>query len=573
MNSFLKNAKGVITVFVSLLLVSVLSFGTLIIEAGRYQSAKNQLAEANISAATSVLSSYDMDLYQRYGILAYTNDNETQADFQEYIYFNSDLDSEYRGNNATCLYRITNADMNGFYNLTYPSVLKRQILSKSKYLRSTYSYTVNSNNFGSFVSSFNSKCANITPILTAAKNSASGGVGMTKKALKYVESAFKDLKIYDEGCKAKISPSVMSILPSKTGTVKDIVPDSEIEAIQATLDDAKTVVPQYSSSIGNISAVNEDDESTAAVSINYSGIREKMQSQTVAGGGGLAETALTTVNRMRNVLSQLASGDDAQKNLMVNSYIAKHCANRTYIPDGFSGATNPNANDNFVSACAEYMFGGSGSETDNQEAAYWMIFYLRFVDNLNYISKTYGYNSSTADNYVLLAYYESLIDMELMTTYKDEVLVPMTKTSLFLDLSKASAFTSFTRTCDILDVLKNNVKSLKSVRKTVGDAQKNYYTVNGTDYACYSDYIAAALWFVSNADKLMRLSDIIQLEMRYKQAHILGETVTFRSKNYYTYCRVETTATFSTLLPVISINGEGNSLSGASYKSVKYVGF
>ena len=160
-----------------------------------------------------------------------------------------------------------------------------------------------------------------------------------------------------------------------------------------------------------------------------------------------------------------------------------------------------------------------------------------------------------------------------MTSYKNETSVPMTKTSLFLDPSSVVSFNAFTRTCDILDVLKNQIRSVKTVQKSVGDTQVNCYTVSGSDDADYNDYIAVALWFVSNADKLMRLSDVIQLEMRYKQAHILGETVSFRSKNYYTYCRVETNATFSTLLPVISINGGGNALSVSSFKSIKYVGF
>ena len=572
MSGFLNKTKGVITVFISLLLMSVLSFGTLVIEAGRYQSAKNQLSEVNISAATSVLSNYDMDLYQRFGILAFTDDNDTKTNFSENVYFDSDLNAGYRGNNATCLYRISDAKMTGFYNLTYPSVLKRQILSKSKYLRSTYSYAVNTNNVNSFLGSFMSKCSTVTPILQSAI-SGSNPTGIFSAACSRVESAFTDLKIYDEGCTANLSSSATSILPSKTGTVKDVVPDSEIEAIQATLDDAKTVVPAYSSSIGNVSAVNEDNESTAAVSINYSGIREKMKNQRVTGSGGLADIALNTVSSMQNVLAQLSSGDGAQVNLMVNSYIAKHCANRTYIPNGFSGATDSRATDNFVSACAEYIFCGSGSEKENQEAAYWMIFYMRFVDNLNCISSIRQLSTGSAALKVLLAYYESLIDLELMTSYKNETSVPMTKTSLFLDPSSIVSFNAFTRTCDILDVLKNQIRSVKTVQKSVGDTQVNCYTVNGSDNAGYSDYIAASLWFVSNADKRMRLSDIIQLEMRYKQAHILGETVSFRSKNYYTYCRVETNATFSTLLPVISINGGGNALSVTSFKSIKYVGF
>ena len=62
---FRKNSHGVITVFISLMLVSVLSLGTLVVEVARYQSAKTQLAEANISASTSMVANYDVDLYKR----------------------------------------------------------------------------------------------------------------------------------------------------------------------------------------------------------------------------------------------------------------------------------------------------------------------------------------------------------------------------------------------------------------------------------------------------------------------------------------------------------------------------
>ena len=48
---FRKNSYGVITVFISLMLVSILSLGTLVIEIARYQTAKTQLSEANISAS------------------------------------------------------------------------------------------------------------------------------------------------------------------------------------------------------------------------------------------------------------------------------------------------------------------------------------------------------------------------------------------------------------------------------------------------------------------------------------------------------------------------------------------
>ncbi|MCR4614917.1 MAG: DUF5702 domain-containing protein [Clostridiales bacterium] len=566
-----KNEKGVITVFVSLLLVSVLSFGTLMIESGRMHSAKAQLGEVGISAATSVLSNYDLNLYQRYGILAYNLDDDTRARFQDHIYFDSDLDADYLGNNVSSLYGIKDTTVTGFYNLTYPSVLKRQIMSKSKYLRSSYAFALNFNNASNLIADFRSKVSRV-------KNVVSDAIGKTAEAayvsaLANLEAAYVDLRIYDEADQAKLSAGIKNALPTSTGTIKDNIPSDEAEAIQATLDDAKSVVPQYASSIGTISATNDDTESTAEVRIDASSVRANMKSARVNGQGGLAQTAYNTLNAMTNTLGQLCADGEQSKNLLLNSYLAKHCPNRTYIPDGFTGATDAKATDNFVKCYAEYIFGGSAEEIANQESAYWEIFYFRFCDNMNCLIQKYPDIGNSATK-VLWAYYESLVDMTLLTDYCTETFVPLTKTRLFLPINNLAAFSNFSRVSDVYDVLKNRFGSVNcTIERKINEVTKTGYSCEGTDYADYTDYVSIALWFVSNADKLTRLSDLIQLEMRYKQSHLYGESVTFRSRDCYTYCKVEINARFRTVLPVISVDSHGDAFSKASLKSIKYVGF
>ena len=570
MSGVKRKEKGVITVFVSTLLISVLSFGTLFIEAGRLHSAKAQLAEVNISSAESVLSNYDLNLYQRYGILAYNLDNDTKTRFQDYIYFDSDLDANYLGNNATCLYNIKNAELTGFYNLTYPSVLKRQILSKSKYLRSSYSYTMNLGNMANIIAEFRNKADTVNGVLSS---SAQNPEPKYVSALSHVEDAFRDLSIYNEAAQAVLDSNTTNILPSKTGVKKDNIPQSEVEAIQATLDDAKNVIPEYTSYIGGIDAGNEDVESTAKVSINSSSIRSSMKSANVFGSNSLASTAKSTISSMKNILSSLGTGTDGQTNLLLNSYLTKHCPNRAYVPDGFAGAANSNSKDNFVNSYAEYIFGGKASETENQEAAYWQIFYFRFCDNLYCIIKNYSSFGNNASK-ILWAYYESLIDMNLLTDHSGDVVVPITKTKLFLPINDETKLNYFSRDSYIDDVLKNKLNTLnQEIQMQSNNKAGKYKSCSGVNYAGYSDYISIALWFVSNAEKFTRLSDLIQLEMRYRQAHISSETLSFRSENCFTYCRVETEAQFRTLLPVLSIDDHGEAFSQASFSKVKYVGF
>lgn len=576
MNRSCKNEKGVITVFVSLLLVSVLTLGTFVIEAGRLHSARAQLSEVNISAASSVLSNYDFNLYQRYGILAYKLDKDTKARFQDYMYFDSDLDSNFKGNNATCLYDIKDAKLTGFYNLTYPSVLKRQILSKSKYLRSSYAFVVNFNNLGTVIESFNNKYSSISNTLENAASQNPNADYVT--SLGYVESAYKDLRTYDESAQSVLSDSNTEILPSTTEIVEDVVPKDEVDSIQAVLDDAKQVVPKYASSIGGVTFSTVDKENDAHVSINYSSIRQKMAAGNVSGASGLAKTASNTIKAMGDILNNLGKGTEAQNNLLLNSYLTKHCPNRAYSPDGFVSIKENKSDSIFVKSFAEYLYGGKPTETENQDAAYWQIFYFRLCDNLNCIVKNYSASCNDAAK-VLWAYYESLIDMTLLTDFKTSAVVPLTKTKLFLPIDDKSKLNSFNKLSIIDDVLKNNVKSMNvKVNMMANDDTKkgelrDYYSCPGSDYASYTDYISITLWFVSNAEKLTRLSDLIQLEMRHSQSGLSSEAVSFKSQDYYTYCRVEAQAQFRTLLPVLSIDNNGNSFSQASFSKIKYVGY
>ena len=111
--------KGVITVLISLLLVGVLSIGTLVIEAGRFQAAKTQLAEANISASTSMIAAYNPDLYGRYGLLAIDTERFTPERAVDYLNFNADQVVGYRGNRLSRLYVVDSVELMGLYNLTY----------------------------------------------------------------------------------------------------------------------------------------------------------------------------------------------------------------------------------------------------------------------------------------------------------------------------------------------------------------------------------------------------------------------------------------------------------------------
>ena len=113
------NSQGVITVLVSLLLVGILSLGTLVLEAGRFQAAKTQLAEASGSASTSMIAAYDSELFARYGLLAIDTERFTTERCMDYLNFNSDLSVGYKGNKVSRMYTIDSVEVEGMYTLQY----------------------------------------------------------------------------------------------------------------------------------------------------------------------------------------------------------------------------------------------------------------------------------------------------------------------------------------------------------------------------------------------------------------------------------------------------------------------
>lgn len=135
MNKWMKNASGVITVMVSLLLIPLLSFGTLIMEAGRYVSAKQMLADAQITASMSILANYNVYLYERFGILAIdpaADKDQTQADFVNNLKYNSDNVDNIPSSSK--LYNLdSDISFKTIYNLSDYGILKRQILEYAKY--------------------------------------------------------------------------------------------------------------------------------------------------------------------------------------------------------------------------------------------------------------------------------------------------------------------------------------------------------------------------------------------------------------------------------------------------------
>lgn len=563
MNKLIRQTQGVITIFISLMLTAILSVGSLVLEAGRFQSARTQLGEANVSAATSTLSEYNSDLFERFGIIAFEGDSYAESLYSEYINFNSDLSGESLGSNISRLYSLDTVTLTGLYNLTYPTVLKRQIIAKSKYLKGSFNLWLTSETMPRLFTEFKAKAQKVSQWTKDISGDVSSDIS---SATSSIESALKSSYDYDDSLKVTLGSSTAALLPTATGTIENSIPDGEKENIQATLEDAKKIVDNYSSSIGNIDNSEAEQESTVGIDISSLSLdsRKKITDKDIA---NLSQKCSNTSSNISNILSRLSQGDDGQNNLLLNSYIAQYFSNRTQTAAGYIGAPRYTSTaEGFTSACAEYVFAGNRSEINNQKSAYWAIFYLRLVDNAYKIFSNYDSRSS-ADK-LLWSYYETLIDMEMLTSEK--TLIPLTKEALFLPMEKiGTVASSFGSTRTVSDSL-HSVGSLTEYKRS--DYSDSSLTVNGKDYFNYTDYISFALWLVPNANKLMRVADLIQTEMRYRQKYVNHETTSFLMQNQYTYARVEAKAKFNSVLPIISL-GSNSNLNGIGISSIKYVGY
>ncbi len=570
-----KDCQGVITVFIALMLASVFSLGTLVIEASRYQAAKTQLLDATVSAGNSMLAAYNSELYERYGLLAIDTDSFTMERCRDYLDYNGDLASSFFGNNLTRMYSIKSVELQGLYNFTYPSVIKRQILNRAKYHVVPQDYALNRYNINSFFSELKSKCQYVSSALETVANGSGNGsnkdiTGDMKSALTSLYKTYLNIQKHDDACAAVLDNSSVALLPSKTGTVESVDTSSDVEAIQNTLSNVSTTLGGDTSHL----AMTEVEFSQTDVNVDISFISgmvsEIKDASTVSDVKSVAKKYATKcrslaqgINAAINMLST-----DTDGNLLLNSYIANYFSNRNYSVNGYVGPGKKSSfsgeSSNFAAACAEYLFGGNNSEISNQEKAYDYILAMRLVNNLYDV-----FNSSNSFNpnsvystlaHICWGYYESATDTQLLTFYNTGV--PFNKEDLFLNPNNCanvnSAFSS-----------RSFIKAMQSLGVHNGTA----FTVKGSSEFSYKDSLALALWILPNSDKMMRIADLIQLEMRYNQKYVQHKTASFLMSEQNTFCRVQCTAKINSILPVISVGSDGGGIGNVTFKNVRYSGY
>lgn len=569
-----KNSHGVITVMISLMLTGILSFGTMVIEAGRLQGARTQLDDANLSAGTSMIASYNSILYERYGLLAIDNDLFNVGRFREYLDFNSDRGAGYKGNNISTFYVVKTAEVEGMYNLTYPAVLKRQLLSRAKYHVIPQDYSLNYYNMDYFISDYQSRATYVSNALqTVTSGAAAQGTlndvpADMQSALNNLYSVFSKTKKFDEAYNVTIKSSDVSLLPSSTGTITHSVPAEDMEAINNAVSDANTILGANGALLASNrgSAYNEIDV-TLNTSFASNVVSELADLQQLpAKAVSITTDCRIMVQGINAALNMLNS--DKEGTLLLNSYIAGYFPNKNYTVESYIGpaigaAISGVDNSAFSGACVEYVFSGNASETINQQNAYDYIIATRLVSNLySTITNSSSFNANNACSvaaHIAWAYYETCADAELL--FKYNAIVPLSKSNMILPINNISAVNNAFASKDFLAGM-----------RTLGILKDNTFIVNGYDKTNYRDALAFALWFVPNSEKMLRVADLVQLEMRYREQHVENGTATFLMSEQNTFCRVKCIGNLNSVLPVISL-GSGDDVKGTPIQSIKYVGY
>lgn len=153
---FFRRTKGVISVFLIIIMLPLLTSAVILVDGTRYHSAKTMVQEAGDLAAYSTIANYNQDLKEQFGLFA-IDDKELTATFKKYFtetlgYSESEAESysqkvqglissavfkggQYKNANFFNMYNfeVTNATATGIHPLSDPGVLQNQIVEYSKY--------------------------------------------------------------------------------------------------------------------------------------------------------------------------------------------------------------------------------------------------------------------------------------------------------------------------------------------------------------------------------------------------------------------------------------------------------
>lgn len=575
--------RGVITVLVAGMLLGMLSLGTLVLEMGRYTAGKTQLSAAADSAASSMIASFDPALYERYGLLSIDKDKFTAERVIEYLKFNSDLSAGYQSNKISTLYSLEGVEFSGLYNLTYPALLKRQLLSQAKYRIVPENNTINLYNIRQILDELADKCNSVENemlrIQNRGNNPQPGGDSTVQMALAALLKTFcpegSSVQV-NKAFDVVLSNASVALLPGTTGTVESFDTTADQEKIANTVLDAIDEIGENITAYDAYTAYEETDVSNNDFENlrGFSAYVDKYHNGTIQVGQN--DGTFSAPKALAQKVSQITAGIRAgiatltpgwEENLLLNTYLSNFFSNRTRRAVSYMGPLETQDfaagadNLTFYSACTEYLLGGSADEQENQKAAMQVMMSIRMIYNLYLIMNQSSYqpeNPWSVSTHLTWAYYETVADLWLQSLY--DISVPLNKERPIIPMNDPSKVVAAFASGDFAEGMNK-----------LGWYNGTTFEIPGEKFY-YTDSLALSLWFVPNSVKLLRTADLIQLEMRYKEQHLDGGVASFLMSEQNTYCRISVTAKLKSMLPIIPLGGT-DSIDSIPFQTIRYAGY
>lgn len=190
LNYFIKNKRGVVSVFVAIILVVTMSFSSLMVEIGRARSVNSIVSQITESAAFSTLSKYDRDLYKRFALMALSPDIE-EGTFENYVRasLNEGIDNPISIEQSI---KAVDIKVDKMYPLANPNVIRAQIEEAWKY-RGPYNLAEGTLNLEKSITDYIKNLEKASTVITFFKSIAT----MTNDIVTCVEKVVTFTEDYD----------------------------------------------------------------------------------------------------------------------------------------------------------------------------------------------------------------------------------------------------------------------------------------------------------------------------------------------------------------------------------------
>jgi len=277
----------------------------------------------------------------------------------------------------------------------------------------------------------------------------------------------------------------------------------------------------------------------------------------------LADKIPQVVNNFGEVITTVVSS--LYEGALIHEYAFQRFTTRMDYKTSSGTFTGSGSGTKFVTAEVEYLANGSMDERENQKSIFHFILIIRLLANTVQIlmNETVGELAAATGPFAPLVYLvwiaaETYIDTALLS--ETNTRIPLVKSDIFLSPegvaklvaalpSELAGFTTGKTAAETVDAME---EALSSVMGEV--YEDDWFKMN------YEDFLWIRLCFVTNKDKLYRIADLVQMNMRQTDE-------SFLMANTYTYLRVELKGDYNTLMPAFIPMEDGQ------IRLVKYVGY